>query len=264
MRLLHAGLHRLGVRAAPEERKSDAEDVRTWFKDHRNVCRCTGYKPLVDAVMAAAKVMRGEATMADITFNPAGVKDFYGSALPRPAALPKVCGLADYGDDLKLKMPEGTAHLAIVMSEVRHAKIISIDTSEAENMPGVLKIMTAKDVKGSNCLPVPQIHPRMKARGILEFPVICSKKINRRGEVLALVAADSEEHARAAAKAVKQNLELLPEYMTYPEAVMPNAIQLQEQLPNFYMEQPLYKGQDTAELFEEAPYVRRRQLPLAA
>jgi aldehyde oxidoreductase len=231
------------------------EEVRTWFKDHRNVCRCTGYKPLVDSVMAAAKVMRGEAAMEDITFNPAAQKDFYGSCLPRPAALPKVCGLADYGDDLKLKMPEGTAHLAVVLSEVHHAKILSIDTSEAEKMPGVLKVMTAKDVRGTNSLPVPQIHPRMKARGILEFPVICGKKINRRGEVLALVAADTEEHAREAAKKVKQNIEPLPEYMTYPEAVMPNAIPLQEQLPNFYMEQPLYKGKDTDELFEDAPVV---------
>ncbi|NLT13074.1 MAG: molybdopterin-dependent oxidoreductase [Clostridiales bacterium] len=230
-------------------------EVRTWFKDHRNVCRCTGYKPLVDAVMAAAKVMRGEASMADITFDPAAYNDYYGTGLPRPAALPKVCGLADFGDDLKLKMPEGTAHLAVVLSEVRHAKILTIDTSEAENMPGVYKVMTAKDVKGTNILPVPQIHPRMKARGILEFPVICGKKINRRGDVVALVAADTEEHAREAAKKVKQNLELLPEYMTYPEAVMPNAIQLQEQLPNFYMEQPLFKGQDTAELFEDAPFV---------
>jgi len=231
------------------------EEVRTWFQEHRNICRCTGYKPLVDAVMAAAKVMRGEATMNEITFNPAVVKDLYGSALPRPTALPKVCGLTDYGDDLKLKMPEGTVHLAVVLSEVHHAKILSIDTSEAEKMPGVLKILTAKDVKGSNSLPVPQVHPRMKAHGILEFPVICGKKINRRGEVLALVAADTEERARAAAKVVKQNLEILPKYMTYPEAVMPNAIQLQETLPNFYMEQPLYKGQDTADLFEDAPVV---------
>ena len=152
-------------------------------------------------------------------------------------------------------MPEGTLHLAVVLSEVRHAKIISIDTSEAEKMPGVVKVMTAKDVKGTNSLPIPQIHPRMKSSGILEFPVICGKKINRRGDVVALVAADTEENARAAAKAVKQDLELLPEYMSYPEAVMPNAIQLQETLPNFYMEQPLFKGEDTAELFEDAPVV---------
>jgi aldehyde oxidoreductase len=230
-------------------------EVREWFTKHRNICRCTGYKPLVDAVMAAAKVVRGEATMDDIAFKSAAGKDLYGSALPRPTALPKVCGLADYGDDLKLKMPAGTAHLAVVLSEVHHANIVGIDTSEAEKMPGVIKIMTAKDVKGSNCLPVPQIHPRVKAHGILEFPVICGKKISRRGDVLALVAADTQEHARAAAKAVKQNLEILPKYMTYPEAVMPNAIQLQKTLPNFYMEQPLYKGRDTAELFENAPIV---------
>jgi aldehyde oxidoreductase len=231
------------------------EEVREWFRAHRNICRCTGYKPLVDAVMAAAKVMRGEATMADITFNAESCSDFYGSCLPRPAALPKVTGLADFGDDLKLKMPEGTAHLAVVISEVHHANIVSIDTSEAENMPGVMKVMTAKDIKGSNSLPVPQIHPRMKSHGLLEFPVICGKKINRRGDVVALVAADTEEHAREAAKKVKQNLEILPAYMTYPEAVTPNAIQLQEQLPNFYMEQPLYKGQDTAEVFDDAEIV---------
>ena len=231
------------------------EEVRAWFKDHRNVCRCTGYKPLVDAVMAAAKVMRGEASMADITYDFEAEKDIYGSRHPRPAALAKVCGLADYGDDLKLKMPEGTAHLAVVISEVAHAKIISIDTSEAEKMPGVYKVMTAKDVKGTNNLEGPPVIPRVKGRGITEFPVIAGKKICKRGDCVALVAADTEEHAREAAKKVKQNLEILPAYMTFPEAVMPNAIQLHETLPNFYMEQPVYKGEDTAEIFEKADCV---------
>ena len=230
-------------------------DVREWFKKHRNICRCTGYKPLVDAVMAAAKVMRGEATMDDITFKDPENGDYYGSELPRPAALAKVCGLADYGDDIKLQMPEGTAYLAVVLAGVHHAKIISIDTSEAEKMPGVYKVMTAKDVKGSNMHPIPQIIPRMKANGVLNFPIICDKTVNRRGDVVALVAADSEERAREAAKAVKKNFELLPSYMSYPEAVVPNAIQLQEELPNFYMELPLYKGEDTADLFDDAPIV---------
>ena len=36
------------------------EEVRHWFQVHRNVCRCTGYKPLIDAGMDAAKVLRGE------------------------------------------------------------------------------------------------------------------------------------------------------------------------------------------------------------
>lgn len=231
------------------------EEVREWFKQHRNVCRCTGYKPIVDAVMAAAKVMRGEATMKDITYDFAGEKDIYGSKHPRPTALAKVCGLTDYGDDIKLKMPEGTAHLAVVISEVAHAKIISIDTQEAEAMPGVYKVMTAKDVKGTNNMASPAMVMRQKGTGITEFPVIAGKKICRRGDVVALIAADTEEHARAAAKKVKQNLEILPAYMTFPEAVMPNAIQLYENLPNFYMEQPLLKGKDTADLFDDSAFV---------
>ena len=230
-------------------------EVREWFQKHRNLCRCTGYKPLVDAVMAAAKVMRGEATMDDITFKPPADGEYYGSELPRPAALAKVCGLADYGDDIKHQMPAGTAHLAVVLAEVNHAKVISIDTAEAEAMPGVIKIMTAKDVKGTNSLPVPQIIPRMKSNGILKFPVICGDTVNRRGDVVALVAADTEENARAAAKAVKKNFEILPAYMTFPEAVMPNAIQLQDELPNFYMELPLLKGEDTADIIDDAPIV---------
>jgi aldehyde oxidoreductase len=231
------------------------DDVREWFRKNRNICRCTGYKPLVDAVMEAAKVMRGEATMQDITYDFAGEKDIYGSAHPKPQALVKVTGLADYGDDVKLKMPEGTAFLAVVISEVPHAKILSIDTSEAEKMPGVYKVMTAKDVKGSNNMASPAVIPRQKGKGITEFPVIAGKKICRRGDVVALVAADTEERARAAAKKVKQDLEILPAYMTFPEAVMPNAIQLHETLPNFYMEQPVFKGRDTVEVFEEAPFV---------
>lgn len=231
------------------------QEVREWFRQHRNVCRCTGYKPIVDSVMEAAKVMRGEATMEDITYKFAEEKDIYGSRRPRPSALAKVTGLCDYGDDLKLKMPEGTAYLAVVISEVPHANIIDIDVSEAESMPGVYKVMTAKDVKGTNNLEGPPVVPRVKGKGITEFPVICGKKINKRGDCVALIAADTEEHARAAAKKVKQNLEILPAYMTFPEAVMPNAIQIHETLPNFYLEQPVYKGEDTAEIFENADFV---------
>ena len=238
-----------------ENNNPTREEVRQWFKDHKNICRCTGYKPIVDAVMEAAKVVRGEATMDDITYDFKGEKDIYGSKHPRPTALAKVTGLTDYGDDIKLKMPEGTAYLAVVLSEVHHANIKSIDTSEAEKMPGVYKVMTAKDVKGTNNMDAPAVVPRQKGKGLTEFPVIAGKKICRRGDVVALVAADSEEHAREAAKLVKQDLEILPSYMTFPEAVMPNSIQLHESLPNFYMEQPVFKGEDTADLFDDAPYV---------
>ncbi len=146
------------------------EDVRTWFKDHHNICRCTGYKPLVDAVMAAAEVMRGEKTMADITYDFEGETEIYGSRHPRPTALAKVTGLADYGDDVAQQMPEGIAHLAVVLADAHHANIVSIDTSEAESMPGVIKVMTAKDVKGTNNLAGPLHVPRTKGQGFHGVP----------------------------------------------------------------------------------------------
>ncbi len=238
-----------------ENQSPSRQEVRDWFKKHHNICRCTGYKPLVDAVMAAAKVLRGEATMEEITYDFEGEKEIYGSKHPRPTALAKVTGLADYGDDVALHMPGETAHLAVVLAEVSHATIIDIDTSEAEAMPGVIKVMTAKDVKGSNNMASPAFCARQKGKGITESPVIAGKKICRRGDVVALVAADTREHARAAAKKVKQELEVLPAYMTYVEAAMPNAIQIHETLPNFYMEQVVLKGEDTADLFEDAPVV---------
>ena len=231
------------------------DEVRDWFQKHRNICRCTGYKPLVDSVMEAAAVMRGEKSIEDITYNFDGETDIYGSKHPRPTALAKVCGLADYGDDVKLQMPEGTLHLAAVISEVHHANIISIDTSEAEKMPGVVKVMTAKDVKGSNGVNVPNFTPRVKGDGMAQLPIMVSDKINQRGETVALVAAKTEEQARAAAKKVKQNLELLPAYMTFPEAVMPNSVQLHKNMPNYYMTQPLFKGEVDDETFEDAAFV---------
>ncbi|MDR2156490.1 MAG: (2Fe-2S)-binding protein, partial [Clostridiales Family XIII bacterium] len=45
------------------------EDVRNWFKKHMNACRCTGYKQPVDAVMTAAKILRGELTREDAAWE---------------------------------------------------------------------------------------------------------------------------------------------------------------------------------------------------
>ena len=229
------------------------EEIRDCFEKHRNICRCTGYKQIVDAVMAAAKVMRGEATMKDITYS----KDepIYGSSRPKPAALAKVCGICDYGDDVKLKMPPDTAHLAVVLSEVPHANIISIDSSEAEKMPGVYRVLLGKNVKGTNIIANPSNHPRSRGEGFNYNKVIADKKINKRGDIVAVVAADTEEHARAAAKAVKQNLEILPAYMNLLDAVTPDAIEIFEGIPNFHGMQPMIKGEDTRDVIDASDFV---------
>ena len=218
------------------------DEVRHWFQTHRNICRCTGYKPLVDAVMQAAKVMRGECTMQDITYRDPSDKEYYGTGVPRPAALAKVCGLCDYGDDIAQKMPEGTLHLAVIQPRTtQHAKILKIDSAEAEKMPGVVKVITAKDVKGTNRIEAFNNHPRST---VVEnsHPIFCDEKIFRYGDIVGLVVADTHEHARAAAAKVKVEIEQLPEYTSYLEAVLPNTVRVHDDTPNLFLKQPQLKG----------------------
>ena len=116
-----------------ENNNPTREQVRDWFQKTKNVCRCTGYKQIVDAVMAAAKVVRGEWTMEDMMARTPKEGEFLGKPLTRPDGLAKVCGLADYGDDQAMKMPEGTLYAAIVQPKItHHAKILAIHTEEAE------------------------------------------------------------------------------------------------------------------------------------
>ena len=232
------------------------EDVRQWFQKHRNICRCTGYKPLVDAVMAAARVLRGEATMEDISFRDPADKEYFGKPVPRPAALAKVCGLSDYGDDISIKMPPGTLHIAIIQpKKYHHAKILGIDTSEAENMPGVVKVITAKDVKGTNHLASFNNHKRSTVRDP-SHPILNDVKIFRWGDVVGLVVADTRDNARAAAAAVKVDLEPLPEYLNFIDAAMPDAIRVHDDTPNIFVKQPVLKGdfESVPEIIDNADY----------
>lgn len=246
-----------------ENNNPTREEVRDWFQKHRNVCRCTGYKQIVDAVMAAAKVVRGEATIEDITVKLPEDKEYYGKPIVRPTALAKVCGLANYGDDQELIMPAETLHAAVVQPRIaHHAKILKIDTSEAEKMPGVKKIITAEDIKaagGTNMMAEGQFHERSTVM-TPSRKVLCEDKIYRYGDVVALAVADTKDHARAAAAKVKVEIEKLPEYLSYLDAVMPDAMRIHEDTPNIFAMQPVLKGvgledpEKVAEVIDNSEY----------
>jgi aldehyde oxidoreductase len=239
------------------------EDIRDWFQKNRNVCRCTGYVQIVDAVMLAAQVMRGEKKIEDIMFKNPSDGEYYGKPVIRPTALAKVCGLADYGDDQELKMPAETLKVAMVQPKIaHHAKILKIDTNIAEKMPGVYKIITAKDVKaagGTNIMAEGHFHERTTIM-VPSRNIICEDKIYRYGDVVALVCADTKDHARAAAAEVKVEIERLPEYLGYLEAAMPDAMRIHEDTTNIFAMQPLLKGAGEedpakiAEMIDNAPF----------
>ncbi len=228
-------------------------EVREWFQKNRNVCRCTGYIQLVDAVMDAAKILRGEIKMEDLWFKLKEGASMLGSNAIRPSALAKVMGTWDFGADLGLKLPENTLHIKLVQAKVSHANILSIDTSEAEKMPGVFKVITYKDVPGTNRING-LAFPQNKGDG-KERPILNDKKVFQFGDALAMVLADTPVQAEEAAKMVKVELEELPAYMSAPEAMAEDAIEIHPGTPNIYFETHRVKGQDTIPLMESLPYV---------
>ena len=230
------------------------EQVRDWFQKHKNVCRCTGYIPLVDAVMDAAAVMRGDKTLADIQYKVPADGRIWGTRFTRPSSLAKVVGTAEFGADAALRMPAGSLHLALVQAKVSHANIKGIDTSEAEGMPGVFKVLTHKDVKGKNRITGLITFPTNKGDG-WDRPILNDTKIFQYGDAVAIVCADSECRARAAAEKVRLDLERLPEYMNAPDAMAPDAIEIHPGTPNVYFEQRLEKGADTAPFFNDPAMV---------
>jgi aldehyde oxidoreductase len=231
--------------------KPTREEVREWFHVNRNACRCTGYIPIVDAVMAAAKVLRGEMSESELEYRLPENGRIWGGTYPRPTAVAKVTGTLDYGADLGLKLPEETLQLALVQATVSHANIRGIDTSEAEKMPGVRKVVTHKDVKGKNRITGLITFPTNKGDG-WDRPILCDEKIFQFGDAIAIVCADTYENACAAAEKVKVDLEVLPAYMSAPAAMAEDALEIHPGTPNIYYIQNLEKGDPTGPIFEKA------------
>jgi aldehyde oxidoreductase len=234
--------------------KPTREEVRAWLTKHHNACRCTGYKPIVDGIMDAAKVMRGEMKLKDLEYKLPADGRIWGGKYPRPTATAKVTGTLDYGQDLGLKMPANTLQLALVQAKVSHANILSIDTSEAEKMPGVVKVVTHKDVKGKNRITGLITFPSNKGDG-WDRPILCDTKVFQYGDAIAIVCADTIEQAKAAAEKVKVELEVLPAYMNAREAAADDAIEIHPGTPNVYYYQKIAKGEETKPVMEEAAYV---------
>lgn len=202
----------------------------------RNICRCTGYTKIIEAVQLAGAFIRGE--LSPDALKPLPTDARRGVSHLRPSALDKACGTAEFSADVT--MP-GAAEIAVVRSPHFHAKIKNIDFSAAEQVEGWIGSLTAADIKGTN---------RLKYV-VADRPVLCEDKVRTLGDAVAVVVCETREQAQEAVEKVKVDYEVLPELHSPFDAMADDAVQIHSDRPNLCFQQPVKKG-DAAAAFAAA------------
>lgn len=188
-----------------------------------NICRCTGYKKIIEAVSLTGKYLRtGKALSEDDAKNP------FGKPVIRNDGIDKVTGKGIFVDDL---YRDGMLHGKLHLSSEPHAEIIKIDTSRAYEVEGVVKVITHEDIPGR------------KDFGLIipHQPVLAYDKVRFVGEPIALVVAKTEEAAEKGAERIDVEYKKLPAYCTPFESIKDDAVPIHSK-GNMLTEMKMRKG----------------------
>ncbi|MCD6556154.1 MAG: selenium-dependent xanthine dehydrogenase [Bacteroidales bacterium] len=167
------------------------EEIRKAIKSH--ICRCTGYKKIEKGILTAAEALK-EGKKLEIRKTSGKI----GVSQPKYEAYETAIGERKFVDDISL---EGMLYGILKFSDYPKAKVVKIDTSEAEKLEGIHRIFTAKDIPGE------------KKVGLIlqDWSVMIDEGETTHyiGDVIAGAVADNEEIARKAVNLIKVEYDVL-------------------------------------------------------
>ncbi|MBN2236268.1 MAG: selenium-dependent xanthine dehydrogenase [Bacteroidales bacterium] len=214
----------------------DKEEIKKALKPH--LCRCTGYVKIIEGIEYAAHLLANN-QLPKLDFTQKEI----GKSLPKYKGLETALGKRLFVNDVQL---DGMLHAALHFSEHPRAKIISINFFEAEKIPGVRKIFTAKDVPGE--LITGLIYP--------DWPLMipCGETTHYIGDVLAAVVAETEEIARLASELIEVEYEVLEPVTDMHQALEANSVKVHENRENLLAKTKIKIGQPFDKVNEEATF----------
>ncbi len=216
-----------------------ADPTRAQVKDalKNNICRCTGYKKIEDAILLAAKMFLENTSVPVEHFTGA-----VGENIPRADAEAKVLGTAEYTADMYI---EGMIYGSAMRTAYPRAIIKSIDTSAAKQLPGVVGVFTAKDLPGKQ-----KIGHLVKDWDVLIPAGQCTHYI---GDAVALVAAEEPEILEEAKKLIKIDYEVLKPLIS-PEESLAEGSPLIHENGNVVSRERLVRG-NAVDVITKSKYV---------